>query len=116
MLGTKGLEGVVRSLMAESGIKLENVGIDLKFLQVKWSKVAEDVFARVKDKVIVLDEVQEVASYPFLKVLKSLWDKHGNLKIIFSRSYIGVLRGLLEPKPTSPLYGRAPAKIIFKTI
>jgi len=114
LLGAKGLGDVVRSLMVESGMKLESVGIDLKFLQVKWSKVAEDVFAHVKDKVIVFDEVQEVASYHFLKVLKSLWDKYENLKIIFSGSYIGVLRGLLEPKPTSPLYGRAPVKMILK--
>jgi len=63
----------------------------------------------------VFDEVQEVSSYYFLKVLKSIWDKYSKIKIVFSGSYIGSLRRLLEPSPSSPLYGRKPAKLVLKT-
>jgi len=63
----------------------------------------------------VFDEVQEVSSYYFLKVLKSIWDKYSKIKIVFSGSYIGILRRLLEPSPSSPLYGRKPAKLVLKT-
>lgn len=114
LLGARGIEDLVRKLAAESGFKLDELGLDLRFVQVKWSRVLEDVFSQVKDRVIAFDEVQEVSSYHFLKVLKSVWDKYSRIKIIFSGSYVGILRRLLEPSPTSPLYGRKPAKLILK--
>lgn len=114
LLGARSIEDSVRKLAAESGFKLEEVGLDLRFIQVKWSRVLEDVFARVKDRVIALDEVQEVSSHYFLKVLKNIWDKYRGVKIVFSGSYVGILRRLLEPSPASPLYGRRPAKLVLK--
>ncbi len=113
--GIRSLEDLVRKLMSESGLKFEEVGISLELFQVKWSKAAEDVFSRLRDRVIVLDEVQELSSPQFLRVLKSLWDTYGRLRIVFSGSYIGVLRSLLDPRPTSPLYGRTPSKLVLKT-
>ncbi|MEM4230244.1 MAG: ATP-binding protein [Thermoproteota archaeon] len=114
LLGARSIEDLVRKLAAESGFKLDEVGLDLRFVQVKWSRVLEDVFSRVKDRVIALDEVQEVSSHYFLKVLKSVWDKYRGVKIVFSGSYVGILRRLLEPSPASPLYGRKPVKLVLK--
>lgn len=72
------------------------------------------MFARLEGKVIVLDEVQEVSSPIFLRLLKRLWDSYPKLRIVFSGSMIGVMRRLLEPKQDSPLYGREPAKIVLR--
>lgn len=115
LMGARGIEDLARKLMTESGFRLEEVGINLKLLHMKWSKVAEDTFSRLKDKVIVLDEIQEVSSPYLLKVLKNAWDTHRDLRLILSGSYIGILKGLLDPGASSPLYGRRPAKIILTT-
>jgi len=114
LLDARSIEDLVRKLAVESGFRLSEVGIDLKLVQVKWSRVLEDVFSRLRDRVIALDEVQEVSSHYFLKVLKSVWDKYRGVRIVFSGSYVGFLRRLLEPKPASPLYGRKPAKLLLK--
>ncbi len=114
LLGAKGIEDLAKSLLTESGPKLEEVTVNLKFLQIKWSMVLEEAFQNVKDKIIVLDEVQEISSPQLLKILKSVWDKYSGIRVIFSGSYVGVLRRLLEPTPTSPLYGRKPATITLK--
>ena len=114
LLGAKGLEDLARKLAEESGFRLEEAGISLKLFHAKWTKVAGDAFSRLKDRVIVLDEVQEVASPYLLKVLKGAWDTYKELRIVFSGSYIGILRGLLNPDSTSPLYGRRPAQIVLK--
>ncbi|MGB9622582.1 MAG: AAA family ATPase, partial [Candidatus Bathyarchaeia archaeon] len=76
LLGVRSIEDLVRKLATESGFKLGEIGLDLKFIQVKWTRVLEDVFSRIKDRVIALDEVQEVSSHYFLKVLKSVWDEY----------------------------------------
>ncbi|MGQ9691619.1 MAG: AAA family ATPase, partial [Thermoproteota archaeon] len=109
------VEDVARRLTAESGIRLDEVGLNLQLLQVKWSKAMEDSFSRIKDRMVALDEVQEVSSHYFLKALKSAWDKYSKTRIVFSGSYVGILRRLVEPSPTSPLYGRKPAKLVLKT-
>lgn len=114
LMGARGIEDLARKMMAESGLRLEEAGIDLKLFHVKWSKVAEDAFSKLEDKVLVLDEVQEVASPYLLKVLKSAWDTHRELKIIFSGSYIGILKGLMDPGVSSPLYGRKPVEVLLK--
>ncbi|MGC8962059.1 MAG: hypothetical protein ACP5K1_06425 [Candidatus Bathyarchaeia archaeon] len=65
LLGAGSIEDLVRKLAAESGFRLSELGLDLKFIRVKWSRVLEDVFSSVKDRVIAFDEVQEVSSYFF---------------------------------------------------
>lgn len=114
LLGAKGVEDIAKNLLIESGYRVDELAIDLKILQVKWSRVLEDAFQHVKDKIIVFDEVQEISSHHFLKVLKSVWDKYSGIRIVFSGSYVGILRKLLEPSPTSPLYGRKPATLTLK--
>ncbi len=114
LLGAKGVEDIAKNLLVESGLKFDELTINLKFLQIKWSKILDEAFQRVKDKIIVFDEVQEVSSPYFLKILKSVLDKYSKIRIVFSGSYIRILRRLLEPSPTSPLYGRKPAIITLK--
>ncbi|NWG09100.1 MAG: ATP-binding protein, partial [Nitrososphaerales archaeon] len=115
LLGARGIEDLARKLLAESGFRLEEAGINLELFHIKWTKVVEDAFSRVKDKVVVLDEIQDVSSPYLLKLLKSAWDTHRELKIVFSGSYIGILKGLVDPDSASPLYGRSPAKVLLKT-
>ncbi len=114
LMGAAGIEDLARKLLSASGIRLEEVGVDLRFVHVKWSRIAEDAFSRVKGKVVVLDEIQEISSPYLLKVLKAAWDTHKKLKIIFSGSYIGIMKGLLDPNSASPLYGRTPAKVLLR--
>ncbi|MDH2900212.1 MAG: ATP-binding protein [archaeon] len=111
-LDTKGIEGFARKLLTQTGFDMSEIGVDLKFFHAKWSKVAEDAFGKLRKRVIVFDEIQNVASSPyFLKTLKTAWDTYHELKIVFSGSYIGLARNLLEPAEASPMYGRAPAVI-----
>jgi len=114
LMGARGIEHLARKIMAESGFRLEEVGIDLKLLHIKWTRVVEETFSKLKHKVIVLDEIQEVSSPYLFRVLKNAWDTHRELRIIFSGSYMGILKGLLHPDASSPLYGRRPAKIILR--
>lgn len=65
LMDVKSIEDVARRLTAESGIRLDEVGLNLQLLQVKWSKAVEDSFSRIKDRVIALVEVQEVSSHYF---------------------------------------------------
>lgn len=112
LLDSRGIEGFATKLLTQAGFSLSEIGMDLKFVQTKWSKVTEDAFSKLRKRIIVLDEIQTVASSPyFLKVLKSSWDTYHDLKIVFSGSYIGLVRRLLDPDEASPMYGRAPAQI-----
>jgi uncharacterized protein len=63
--------------------------------------------------VIVLDEVQELApvSGPFLKVLARIFNTQSDVVFLFTGSYFGILRTLLEPTADSPLFGRPPARV-----
>ncbi|MEM2334134.1 MAG: ATP-binding protein [Candidatus Caldarchaeum sp.] len=114
LMGVKGINGLVEKLASASGLKLEELRLSLQVAELKRSRITENVFAAYKDKVIVLDEVQEIASPHFLKLLKNLWDTYPKLRLVFTGSYMGVLKKLLEPAPTSPLYGRQPAKIVLE--
>ncbi len=117
LLGVRGLEGLATRLLEQSReFLVKEVGVDFKFVQAKWSRVAQDALSMLRSKhVIVLDEIQDVASSPYLlKVLKASWDTYHELRIIFSGSYIGIMRSLLDPDEGSPLYGRSPAKMVLK--
>ncbi|MCI4351809.1 MAG: ATP-binding protein [Thermoplasmata archaeon] len=63
--------------------------------------------------VVILDEVQELASVSgaLLKVLGNVFNTHPDIVFVFTGSYFGVLRTLLEPPADSPLFGRSPARI-----
>jgi AAA+ ATPase superfamily predicted ATPase len=66
--------------------------------------------------VIALDEVQELApvSGHLLKLLGNVFNTYRNITMIFSGSTVGIIKTLLEPESTSPLYGRPPAKIMLR--
>lgn len=114
LIGVRGVEGLVERLYFSAGFRLDEVKLGFQFAEFKWTKVAETVFANIKNKLVVLDEVQEIVSPYFLKLLKNLWDTYPELRLVFTGSYVGVLKKLLEPSPSSPLHGRQPAKIVLK--
>ena len=62
---------------------------------------------------IILDEVQELAaiSGSLLKVLANVFNSHPGVVFLFTGSYFGILRTLLDPSADSPLYGRPPARV-----
>lgn len=63
--------------------------------------------------VVILDEVQELAnvSGALLKMLANVFNTHPKVVFVFTGSYFGLLRTLLDPPDDSPLVGRAPARI-----
>ncbi|MGC8564402.1 MAG: AAA family ATPase [Fervidicoccaceae archaeon] len=106
--GIKSMRGFTEELMKRA----RKLGIEVSVgpITVNWTKLAEDVFSKFEGKIVGLDEVQELPSNYMLKLLKKIWDTY-NIKLIFTGSLIGIITGLLEPSPQSPLYGREPAKI-----
>lgn len=68
------------------------------------------------DCVIELDEVQElsVISGHLLKLLANIFNTYPNIVFIFTGSMFGLMKTLLEPKSTSPLYGRSPARLYLQ--
>jgi len=63
--------------------------------------------------VIELDEVQELAviSGHLLKLLANIFNTYRNVVFVFTGSLFGLMKTLLEPGPSSPLYGRSPANV-----
>ena len=114
LLGAGRIEEFARRLAAAGGLSLKEMILDLRIVRVKWVRLAEEILGRFRKRIIVLDEVQDIASPRFLKLLKYIWDTYSGIKIVFSGSYIGVMKRLLNPKSASPLYGREPAKLILK--
>ncbi len=66
--------------------------------------------------VIELDEVQELAviSGHLLKMLANIFNTYPNMTFVFTGSIFGLMRTLVEPKSSSPLYGRSPAKLYLR--
>ncbi len=114
LMEVRGLDGLAQALSQSLGAELRELELRLVALRVRWAKTVENIFARVGERVVVLDEVQEMASPRFLSLLKSLWDTYSELRLVFTGSYVGVLRRMLEPDEGSPLYGRQPARIELK--
>jgi len=63
--------------------------------------------------VIELDEVQELLpiSGRLLTLLGNIFNTYPHVVFVFTGSYFGLLRTLLEPGSTSPMYGRSPARL-----
>ncbi|MEM0313817.1 MAG: ATP-binding protein, partial [Candidatus Bathyarchaeia archaeon] len=55
-----------------------------------------------------------VISGHLLKLLANIFNTYPNIVFIFTGSMFGLLKTLLEPKSTSPLYGRSPAKLYLQ--
>lgn len=68
------------------------------------------------DCVIELDEVQELSSISnhLLKLLANIFNTYPKIVFIFTGSIFGLMKTLLEPGSTSPLYGRSPARLYLQ--
>jgi AAA+ ATPase superfamily predicted ATPase len=112
LMGVKNLVGLAEALLQSPGLELKELELGpATLLRLKLTKTMENIFSRLEGKVVVLDEVQELVSPAFLKLLKTMWDTSRGLRLIFTGSYAGVLKRMLEPGKGSPLYGRQPARI-----
>lgn len=115
LMGVKNLVGLAEALLQSPGLELKELELGpATLLRLKLTKTMENIFSRLEGKVVVLDEVQELVSPAFLKLLKTMWDTSRGLRLIFTGSYAGVLKRMLEPGKGSPLYGRQPARIELK--
>jgi len=106
------------------GIKINGVSIGSSGVAVTVSKKPMttiwdlfDALGRQKETyVIELDEVQELVNISgrLLIILANLFNTHSNVNFVFTGSMFGVMKTLLEPTSTSPLYGRSPAKLYIQ--
>lgn len=83
---------------------------------ISSTRVLEQLFLELskrKKLIVILDEVQEIKGgiKQFLGLLYRLRTTTKNLAFIFTGSAIGLMKTLLNPTPTNPLYGRSPIKI-----
>jgi hypothetical protein len=62
------------------------------------------------DFVVGLDEVQELsqANRQFLDVLGNVFSSNRKVRFLFTGSYTGITKTLIEPPSSSPLHGRPP--------
>jgi uncharacterized protein len=103
------------------GIKIQGLSVGSSGINVTVSKKPMttiwdlfDALGRQEDiYVIELDEVQELVNVSgrLLRILANLFNTHSNIVFVFTGSMFGVMKTLLEPSSTSPLYGRSPAKL-----
>lgn len=108
------LENIASFHLGPDGVTLETSSKPMNTLS--------DIFAALgksspsSNYVIALDEVQELApvSGQLLKLLGNVFNTYRNIVFVFSGSSVGLIKILLEPESTSPLYGRPPAKIILR--
>ncbi|WP_291998829.1 ATP-binding protein [Caldivirga sp.] len=100
-------------LSASLNLVMGSVGLTLN----RGYKVANsllELFLSIKEPLVLgLDEVQEISrvSGQFLKILGNVFSSNPRVSFIFTGSYIGVARALLNPSPDSPLYGRPPVEV-----
>ena len=76
----------------------------------------ETIGNQAGDCVIELDEIQELAAISgrLLRLLANIFNTHPNMVFIFTGSMFGLMKTLLEPASSSPLYGRSPAKLYLQ--
>src|SRR5580693_6846546 len=107
--------GTIRSrVRGIEGLSIGATGISVvaprQPLRTVWD-LLEVVGSEAGGTIFELDEFQEVsaASGPILKLLANIFNTHSDISFIFTGSRSGLIRTLLDPKPSSPLFGRAPA-------
>jgi AAA+ ATPase superfamily predicted ATPase len=105
----RGLEGLT---IGATGI---SVASPKRPLRTVWD-LLELVGSEGGGTVFELDEFQEVsaASGPILKLLANIFNTHSDISFIFTGSRSGLIRTLLDPKPSSPLFGRPPAELTLE--
>jgi len=89
-----------------------SVSISKKPMKTMWDLLAA-IGKQTENCVIELDEVQEllVISGHLLKLLANIFNTYPNMIFVFTGSMFGLMKTLLEPTSTSPLYGRSPARL-----
>jgi AAA+ ATPase superfamily predicted ATPase len=74
LMGVKNLVGLAEALLQSPGLELKELELGpATLLRLKLTKTMENIFSRLEGKVVVLDEVQELVSPAFLKLLKTMW-------------------------------------------
>ncbi|BBG23617.1 hypothetical protein IC006_0905 [Sulfuracidifex tepidarius] len=119
--GVRNLNSLLEMMLSEiSNTKIElNVRINFMIgsAGVKVKKGAKvvnsliELLNSIEDNFVIgLDEVQELsqASKYFLDVLGNVFTSNEKVRFIFTGSYIGVTRSLIDPPSLSPLHGRPP--------
>lgn len=117
---SKGLSQKIKDGIGRiEGVSLGLAGITIsapkKPMTTTWDLL--NVIGReAEDYVIELDEIQELAviSGHLLKILANIFNTYSNIAFVFTGSMFGLMKTLLEPGPSSPLYGRSPAKIYLQ--
>ncbi|MEM0365311.1 MAG: ATP-binding protein [Candidatus Nitrosocaldus sp.] len=73
-------------------------------------------YRRAGDCVIAFDEVQELSpiSNHLLRLLANIFNTYPKIVFILTGSMFGLMKALLEPRSTSPLYGRSPARLYLQ--
>lgn len=105
----------IRGFVEELARHVREVRLSLSMgpLSVSWTRLAEDIFSHLEGRVVGLDEAQELPSNYALRLFKKIWDTY-DVRLVFTGSMMGLLQRLLEPGPSSPLYGRQPARITLR--
>ena len=92
-----------------------SVAAPKKPMKTMWDLL--NVIGRLKgNHVIELDEVQELAviSGQLNKMLGNIFNTSPNIVFVFTGSVFGLMKTLIEPGSSSPLYGRPPAKFYLR--
>ena len=92
-----------------------SVAAPKKPLRTMWDLLG--IMGRQKGNyVIEWDEVQELATISghLLKMLANIFNTYPNMTFVFTGSIFGLMKTLIEPKSSSPLYGRSPAKLYLR--
>lgn len=132
--GVRGIQGVVEGLvrglnesatlrarLARAARRVEGISVGPAGLTISaprpplrtvWT-LLDMLGAEPGNCLVVLDEVQELAanSGALLRLLGNLFNSRPNLTFVFTGSLVGLARTLLDPRSTSPLYGRAPVAL-----
>jgi AAA+ ATPase superfamily predicted ATPase len=92
-----------------------SISVSKKPMTTTWDLLAA-IGRQDGDCVIELDEVQELAviSGHLLKLLANIFNTYPNIIFVFTGSMFGLMKTLLEPGSSSPLYGRSPAKLYLE--
>ncbi|WP_291767074.1 AAA family ATPase [Caldivirga sp. UBA161] len=102
-----------KDIDASVNLTIGPLGITVKRGARPMTTLLEYLLSIKRDTVIALDEVQELAaaSPQLLKIMGNVHSSNPRIHFILTGSYVGLVKALLEPSSTSPLYGRPPVEV-----
>ncbi|WP_252896654.1 AAA family ATPase [Metallosphaera hakonensis] len=124
--GIRSLNGLLNSLLSQMNSLKISIDVKVNFIigsagvEVKKGAKAvsslTELLNSLSNFVLALDEVQELSkvSKQLLDVLGNVFSTNPKVRFVFTGSYIGVMRTLLDPPSDSPLHGRPPAVLTLK--